>query len=977
VSGFGAASGRPSSRSARLWVSAALLIAATLPASLAWSEDESTTTTVPKSCRDAKPADLPLPTTLPAEDFESKLYAFVNARAYVTLGWCVDKALAGNLVRDTGPYIDNVYYGTHPAVRIYYSPEVMAWITGDREAPIADGAIIVKESFPPPAARYDGLGEEDVAAKLTSWTVMVRDKAGSKDGWFWSELSKDGPQAEHHKDAGLRYPESGFGQYCIRCHASAADHSTFSTTRNIEGFPGVPIRYRVDESWREDGAKEPSRPHAALEDQQDAQHSIADDAEAERGSPPPPAPNPVFLEIFAAPQLIEGGHVQPLPGEAEDRVVAAAEGKPGFLSSDQCMSCHGGLSHKSPTGPVQFLQAGPEFGEGYNLSYYGEWRWSPMGLAGRDPVFHAQLDSEIALLEKQFRSEPDKAATQIRHLENLCLSCHASMGQRQLSKDADRLGLDPLFRREYLFLGAKDRGHPYYKYGALGRDGVSCSLCHSARSPELAATDIDALKAYLARTTTGRLPTGEPDEIYGPFEDDEIVTQPMKNALGLTPKHDSFIKSSRLCGSCHTVILPNVDQPVAREDRTMLDKDPVEPLFQPFKHTIEQATYLEWFNSAYQDEYPQYNKTPERAQSCQGCHMPESFRSADGKHHMEPLKGRIAAIQDETYPEADHLVDADQLKVRFRESGISRHEFKGLNAMLLLMFEQFNETLGVRKTDVMTGADGVSQALEGFVKQARDKTIDLDVSTKLNGKDLTVDVAVTNKVGHRFPSGVGFRRSFLELLVSEQTAEGDRVVWGSGRTNSVGVLIDENGKVLPTEFFERDSDGAEQYQPHHEVITRQDQVQIYEELIRNAEGDFTTSFVRRHKHIKDNRLLPFGWQLRGPIPERYAELKDYLEATHPGPDAVRDADYVGGEGKDTVKYQLTLPEGVDPERVTVRATMYYQSVPPYWLRQRFETAPHMPATQRLFHIASRLQLDGTLLEDWKLELATATAAVSP
>lgn len=504
-------------------------------------------------------------------------------------------------------------------------------------------------------------------------------------------------------------------------------------------------------------------------------------------------------------------------------------------------------------------------------------------------------------------------------------------------------------------------------------------MCHSARPPELASTDIGALKKYLTKSTTGRLPAGEPGEIYGPFEDEEIVTQPMKNALGLTPKFDPFIKSSRLCGSCHTVILPNVDRPVAPEEQTMLDKEPVEPLFQPFKHTIEQATYLEWFNSAYQDEYPQYNKTPERAQSCQGCHMPENFRSADGKLHAEPLTGRIAAIQDETYPEAHHLVGADQLKVRFREGGISRHKFQGLNAMLLLMFEQFNETLGVRKTDVMTGADGVSQALEGFVRQARENTVDLEVETRLDDGDktLTVDVEVTNKVGHRFLSGVGFRRSFLELLVIEATEDGDRVVWGSGRTNSVGVLVDDGGKVLPTEFFERGADGSEQYQPHHEVITRQDQVQVYEELIRNAKGDFTTSFVRRHKHVKDNRLLPFGWQLRGPVPGRYAEFKDYLEATHPGPDAVRDADYVSGQGRDSVRYELSLPDDVDPQRITVRATMYYQSVPPYWLRQRFETAPHMPATQRLFYIASRLRLDGTPLEDWKLQLATATAAVSP
>ena len=41
-----------------------------------------------------------------------------------------------------------------------------------------------------------------------------------------------------------------------------------------------------------------------------------------------------------------------------------------------------------------------------------------------------------------------------------------------------------------------------------------------------------------------------------------------------------------------------------------------------------------------------------------------------------------------------------------------------------------------------------------------------------------------------------------------------------------------------------------------QVITREDQAQIYEELVRDASGRFTTSFVRRDEILKDNRLLP-------------------------------------------------------------------------------------------------------------------------
>jgi hypothetical protein len=79
-------------------------------------------------------------------------------------------------VRDTGPFVGGESFGTHPSVRIYYSPEVMYWLTGDptdwpggkidgkpitRKAPragvVADGGIIVKENFAPPAALYEEL----------------------------------------------------------------------------------------------------------------------------------------------------------------------------------------------------------------------------------------------------------------------------------------------------------------------------------------------------------------------------------------------------------------------------------------------------------------------------------------------------------------------------------------------------------------------------------------------------------------------------------------------------------------------------------------------------------------------------------------------------------------------------------------------------------------------------------------------------
>jgi hypothetical protein len=60
-------------------------------------------------------------------------------------------------------------------------------------------------------------------------------------------------------------------------------------------------------------------------------------------------------------------------------------------------------------------------------------------------------------------------------------------------------------------------------------------------------------------------------------------------------------------------------------------------------------------------------------------------------------------------------------------------------------------------------------------------------------------------------------------------------------------------------------------------------------------------------------------------------------------------------------------------KLTVKATLYYQSIPPYYLMQRFEQAPGARGTQRLFYLTSRLKTKGTPIENWKLLIATSGA----
>jgi hypothetical protein len=79
-----------------------------------------------------------------------------------------------------------------------------------------------------------------------------------------------------------------------------------------------------------------------------------------------------------------------------------------------------------------------------------------------------------------------------------------------------------------------------------------------------------------------------------------------------------------------------------------------------------------------------------------------------------------------------------------------------------------------------------------------------------------------------------------------------------------------------------------------------------------------------------------------------------------------------------VRYEVPLSRlgSVDRSKLTVKATLYYQSIPPYYLTQRFEQAPHAPGTQRLFYLTSRMNTAGTPIEGWKLLVASTPATTA-
>jgi hypothetical protein len=285
-----------------------------------------------------------------------------------------------------------------------------------------------------------------------------------------------------------------------------------------------------------------------------------------------------------------------------------------------------------------------------------------------------------------------------------------------------------------------------------------------------------------------------------------------------------------------------------------------------------------------------------------------------------------------------------------------------------------------------TLSNDLPNAIANFVQTARHESATIEVlQPQIDGQRLSAKVGVATPTGHRLPSGVGFRRAFIEFLVMDSRridlATGQpAVVWASGRTNAIGMIVDGQGTPLPSEYIGTATNRKGPYQPHFNSvagpITQPTQVQIYEELIQDASENFTTSFIRRNHSVKDNRLLPRGWTKTGPD---LASLSGrFLESTFAEGDAAQDPTYTDGSGTSVVRYEVplsALPDGIDPARLTIKATLYYQSIPPYYLMQRFEQAPKAAATQRLLYLTSRLDTTGTPIENWKLLIATIAPVV--
>jgi len=264
---------------------------------------------------------------------------------------------------------------------------------------------------------------------------------------------------------------------------------------------------------------------------------------------------------------------------------------------------------------------------------------------------------------------------------------------------------------------------------------------------------------------------------------------------------------------------------------------------------------------------------------------------------------------------------------------------------------------------------------------AREQTASIEIEgVQSTDEGLRAVVRVENLAGHDLPSGVGFRRLFIEFSVLDRDGN---ALWTSGRTDGLGQLLGANGKPLDSEHYP-----SAEFEPHHQLIRSEDDVQIYEEVVADESGVVTTGFLHRWFDRKDNRIPPRGFRWDSIYVEPPYDVAPKGEALS-DPDYVRDDPTTPLDGSDEIAYEVALTPAMRKEATAVRARLISQSTPPYFLSQIFaelaitKKDPTLVATERqlvvdgslLHYLASRFRTSAVdangepYLQDWKLEVA--------
>jgi hypothetical protein len=243
------------------------------------------------------------------------------------------------------------------------------------------------------------------------------------------------------------------------------------------------------------------------------------------------------------------------------------------------------------------------------------------------------------------------------------------------------------------------------------------------------------------------------------------------------------------------------------------------------------------------------------------------------------------------------------------KNGFAKHHMVGANTVMLTLLKDNAAALDVNGSNLDLGINRARDMLQSAA------TIEI-VSASVNDGVLEARVRVQNNSGHKAPTSYPSRRMWINFKVTDSNGD---VKFESGGINADGSIASADNDTNQAVF-----------EPHYSLINSADQVQIYETIMGDSDGNITYTLLRGAQYLKDNRLTPKGFD-KYSVPQDVAVMGDAFD----------DADF--NLGSDEVVYRIDIPVGAAGD-LNVSVSLNYQTIAHGFLQDLY-AADHLEQVQ--------------------------------
>ena len=447
------------------------------------------------------------------------------------------------------------------------------------------------------------------------------------------------------------------------------------------------------------------------------------------------------------------------------------------LSAENCADCHSGFTS-----------------DDLNFTPSATWSGSMMANATRDPLFWAAVDI---------------ANQDIPGVGDFCIRCHTPVGFYNGHTKNAAGNLD-------YANGCKLTGSvTSLDNGTNDYQGVNCQFCHRQ---EEKGPNSEALITSNSNIWLDDVICTNPDGINnfepcrkGPYN------PPLRDFHAW--EYSSFIQKGEFCGTCHDVSSPEVlTNGVLTIAKKLWDNGtetqvamPIERTFSEWKSSLfSDLIYTDGFGGDVVNNVPNL-KT---GQTCQDCHMPESF---------DP-KARAC----------------NQTAEGSRTGNLKKHEFAGGNSWMPAVLKSI---YGADLSDgvLLDRSAAFDRTTDYALDMLQNQSALIEASLiSTTNSEVRIKVKVTNLTGHKLPTGYPEgRRMWINIVVKDST---DANIYESGKYDDSTAVLTEDAAI---KIYEAQQ-GIWNINTNTCVIESGGQKQFH--------------FVLNNCIVKDNRIPPLGFR---------------------------------------------------------------------------------------------------------------------